>query len=415
MSQDWVAIGVTVITAAILAALFWGYQRQREEGRRRKRGVVTIPVGAGYMVTAGCLGVLGYLGLVSVLVFLTLDLFEQAEDVPASMAWVVAIGLLAGFFAMVAWAVFKIGSSFAVTRLVVDRQAIRLKRRRRLKSVIFWDRPWKLERMARLQQVGHQALGGGTEYSLIMFLRQRRYELMLEFDVTGNEVGGLPAYDGPHRGYHILDQSEWLRSEILFRHEKWDKTSLKKQSSAALSTDEGSALAPGNALKEALNFDEEDLAKNRQGLSSDSQTGSIRGAQKLTLATYLVLGTSFGAGALYCLGRLLQGQAFAAFGPWLIVLLLATGFCLLMVLVTRQRSRSEILVERVSGKIHLQHYQKSDEYWLRIADEAFPITKRLHDALLNDSYYQLYVARYGIAAQEAKLLSAEQLESPHID
>jgi len=118
-SSFWI-VAVATITAAIVAALVWGYLRRREEKRRRKQGVVTIPLGAGYMVTAGCLGVLGYLGLIFVLTSLTFDLVEEVEA-PDWSAWAVAIGLLVGFFIMVGWAVFGIGSSFAMTRLVVDK------------------------------------------------------------------------------------------------------------------------------------------------------------------------------------------------------------------------------------------------------------------------------------------------------
>ncbi len=216
MFQSIGVIAVTLFTAACLAALFWGQRRRREERRRRKQGIITIPVGAGYMVTAGCLGVLGYLGLLFVLLTLTFDLVEQATA-PDWLAWVVAIGLLAGFFIMVGWAVFGIGKGLAMTRLVVDKERIRLIKRGRTKTVIFWNKRWRLERMARLQQTGHPALGGDTGYSLLMRLRQGRKELDLAFDVPGEEIGGLPAYDGPNEGHSIIDDAEWLRSEVLFR------------------------------------------------------------------------------------------------------------------------------------------------------------------------------------------------------
>jgi hypothetical protein len=407
------AITVTVITVACLAALVWGYRRRREETRRRKQGIVTIPIGAGHMVTAGCLGVVGYLGLLFVLLSLTFDLMEQVTA-PEWLAWVVAIGLLAGFFIMAGWAAFGIGSSFAMTRLVVDKDGIRLIRRGRIKTAISWNRRWRLERMAHLQQMGYGAFGNDTEYSLLMRLRQGRKELLLAFDVPGEEVGGLPLYDGPYEGHQITDKAEWLRSEIRFRHERWDETQARKQLNTGFSPDELSALAPDTALTDALDFTQEDLVQNRDGLISDSQVSSISGDLKLTLATYLVLAAAFGAGTLYSLIRLLQGGAFGAFGPWLIVMLLACGFCLFMALITEQPLRSAILVERVSGQIQLQHYRQSEEYWLRIGDEAYPITRQIGEALKNEAYYNLYVARYGIGAQDAKLLSAEELEPPRM-
>jgi hypothetical protein len=411
MIQSLVPIAVTVITAISLAALFWGHHRQREEKRRRKQGIITIPVDAGYVATAGCLGVVGYLGLLYLLLSLSFDLIEQAVA-PDWAAWVGAIGLLAGFFIMVGWAAFGIGSSFALTRLVVDKERIRLIRRRRTKTAIFWDRQWQLERMAHLQRASIQAFAGDTEYSLLMRLRQGKKELLLVFDVPGEEVGGLPPYDSPQEGYHIIDKAEWLRSEIRFRHERWEEAPTRRQPNTGINPDELSALAPGAALKNALHFNENELADNHGGLASDSQTGSIRRDQKLTLATYLVLAAAFGAGALYSLNLLLQGHSFDAVGPWFIVLLLAAGFCLLMALITRQHLRSEILVERVSGQIQLQYYRQSDEFWLRVGEDAFHITKQLFNALENEAPYHLYVARYGIGAQDAKLLSAEELNHP---
>jgi len=245
-----------------------------------------------------------------------------------------------------------------------------------------------------------------------MRLRQGNKELLLVFDVPDKEVGGLPAYDGPQEAYQIIDKAEWLRSEIRFRHERWEEAPTRRQPNTGISPDELSALAPGAALKNALHFNEKELADNRGGLASDSQTGSIRRDQKLTLATYLVLAAAFGAGALYSLNLLLQGRSFDAVGPWFIVLFLAAGFCLLMTLITRQHLRSEILIERVSGQIQLQHYRQSGEYWLRIGEDAFHITKQLFNALENEAPYHLYVARYGIGAQDAKLLSAEELNHP---
>jgi hypothetical protein len=405
-------VAAIIITAACLAALFWGQHRRREEKRRRKQGIVTIPVGAGYMVTAGCLGVLGYFGLLFVVLTLTFDLVDQATA-PDWLAWVVAIGLLAGFFIMVGWAVFGIGRGFAMTRLVVDKERIRLVRRGRTKTVIFWNKRWRLERMARLEQVGLQAFGGDTGYySLLMRLRQGRKELTLAFDVPGEDVGGLPAYDGPDEGHAITDKGEWLRSELIFRYERWDETAETKQPAMEIDPDELSALAPGAAVKDALNFTEEDLVQNRDGLASEAQRSSIRGDLKLTLATYFVLGAVFGAGGLYCLVRLLRGGSFDIFGPWLVVLLLVTGFCALMAVITGGHFRSEILVERVSGRIRLQHYRGSDEYWLRLGDQAYHITKQVYEALKDEGAYHLYVARYGIGAQDARLLSAEELALP---
>jgi hypothetical protein len=363
------------------------------------------------VVTAGCLGVLGYLGLLYLLLSLTFDLIEQVVA-PDWSAWVAAIGFLAGFFIIVGWAAFGIGSSFATTRLVVDKKRIRLIRRGRTKTAIFWDRKWDLECLAHLQRASIQAFAGDTEYSLLMRLRQGKKELLLVFDVPGEEVGGLPPHDGPDEGHHIIDKAEWLRSEILFRHERWGKAPTRKQPDTGISPDELSTLAPDAALKNALHFNEKDLAHNRGGLASDSQVSSIRGDQKLTLATYLVLVTAFGTGALYSLNLLLQGYSFDTVGPWFIVLLLGTGFCLFMAMISRQHLRSKILIERVGGQLHLQYYRQSDEYWLRIGEEAFHITKQLFNALENEAPYHLYVARYGIGAQDAKLLSAEELSHP---
>lgn len=361
------------------------------------------------MATAGCLGVVAYLGLLFVSVSLTFDLVEQAAA-PDWLAWVVAIGLLAGFFIMVGWAAFGIGDGFAMTRLAVDKERIRLIRRGRTKTVIFWDKRWRLERFARVQPVGNPALGGGTGYTLLMRLRQGHKQLLLAFDVPGREVGGLPPYDGSQEGHYIGDRAEWLQSEILFRHERWDEGPRKRQLDAAFNPDELATLAPEAALKDALDFSEDDLAQNRDGLTSNAQASSIRRDLKLTLATYLVLAAAFGAGGLYSLVRLLKGGSFDAVGPWLVVLSLAAGFCTLMAMITGQHLRSEILVERVSGQIHMQHYPRSDEYWLRIRNEAYPVTSRLNDALKNEAYYHLYVARHGISAQDARLLSAEELE-----
>lgn len=411
MIQSVGTIAATVVTVGCLVALLWGYQRHREATRRRKQGIVTIPIGSGYMVTAGCLGVLGYLGLLFVSVSLTFELVEQTAA-PDWLAWVVAIGLLVGFFIMGGWAAFGIGSSFAMTRLVVDKERIRLIRRGRTKTVIFWNKRWRLERMARLQQVDSRVFGDDTGYSLLMRLRQGKKELLLVFDVPTREVGGLSPYEGPQEGLHIIDQAYWLRSEILFRHERWEEAPGGKQRDTGINPDDLSVLPPAAALKGAFHFSEEDLIQNHDGLASIPQVSSIRRDQRLSLATYLALAAAFGAGALYSLIRLLQGGSFDAFGPWLVVLLLATGFCLLMAMVGRQHLRSEILIERLSGQIHLQHYRQSDEYWLRIGDEAYHITKQMHDALQNEAYYHLYVARHGIGAQDAQLLSAEELGPP---
>jgi hypothetical protein len=411
MNQSLLTLAVTFFTAICLAALLWAYYRHREERRGRKQGIVTIPVGAGHMVTAGCLGVLAYLGLLFVSVTLTFDLVQQTVA-PDWLAWVVAIGLLAGFFIMAGWAVFGIGDSFAMTRLAVDKERIRLIRRGRPRTVIFWDKRWRLERMARVQPLGIPALGGATGYTLLMRLRQGHKELLLAFDVSGREVGGLPPYNGRQQGLNIGQQAEWLRSEILFRHERWEEAPGKRQLDTAVNLDELSALAPEAALKDALNFGDEDLVQNRDGLASNAQTSVIREDLKLALVAYLILVAAFGAGALYTLLRLLQGGSFDALGPWLIVLLLAVGFCSLMAMINVQHLRSKIFVDRVSGQIRLQHYRRSDEYWLRIGDEAYPITKQLGDVLKNEVYYHLYIARFGIGAQDARLLSAEELELP---
>jgi hypothetical protein len=411
MIQSVLFIAATVITVISLAALFWGYRRKREEKRQRKQGIITIPIDAGYMVTAGCLGFVGYLGLLYLVVSLTFDLVDQAAG-PDWLVWVAVIGILAGFFIMVGWAAFGIGSSFARTRLVVDKERIRLIRRGRTKTTIFWARQWQLERMAHTQRSDLQFPPGDTEYSLLMRLRQGRSELLLVFDVPGEEVGGLPPYDGRPEGLHILDQAEWLQSEIRFRHERWEESATSRQADTGIALDALLALTPDAALKSALGFNEEELAQNREGVASDTQARLIRRDQKLTLATYSVLGFVFGAGVLFCLYLLLEGRPFDAVGPWFVVLLLTAVFCLLMAIASREPLRSEILVERVSGLIRLVQYQATDEYWLRIGDEAFYITKQLFDALKNQARYHLYVARYGIGAQDAKLLSAEELNHP---
>lgn len=329
-----IIVAVTVLTAIILTILFWGYRRKREEQRLRKQGVVTIPIDAGYLVKAGCLGVLGYLGLLFVLVSLTLDLLEQAAG-PDWLVWVVAIGLLVGFFAMVGWAAFGIGSSFATTRLVIDKQGIRLISRGRTKTVILWDKQWRLEQMAHLRRAGYRVFDDSTEYKLLMRLHQRKNELLLVFDATGEEVGRLTPYEGTNEGNHILDEAEWLRSEILFRYERWDESPRKKPAVTRVNSEYLVAIGPDAALINALDFTEEDLADNRNGLCKASQISPIRRDQTLTLATYVVLAAAFGAGTIFSLNRLFQGQSFETIGPWLIVCLLATSFCVIMAIITR--------------------------------------------------------------------------------
>jgi hypothetical protein len=403
-----VNIAVTLSTAAILVILFWGYRRKREEKRRRKQGEFTIPIDAGHIVTAGCLGVLGYLGLLFILVSLTLDLFERVDG-PAWMNWVIAFGLIAGFFAMVGWAVFAIGSSYAVSRLVVDKQGIRLMRWRRTKTFISWDRPWQLERMTHQRRVRYRAFDYGTEYKLLMRLFQRKNELFLVFDVTGEEVGGLTPYEGPIEGHQIVDEEEWLISEINLQYERWAETPEKKPAASGAVSGELAAVEPGVALMNALDFSEEDLALNRKNQYAASQVSFLRRDQWLTLATYLVLAAIFGAGALNSVNRLFQGRSVETYVSLLIVCLLVTGFCLLMAIGTGWDVKTEVIVERVSGQIRLQHYPQSGEHWLRVGEEAFHITKPLFDALDDRAYYNFYVGRYGFGASETKLLSAEAL------
>lgn len=408
MIQSILLIAVTVITAISLGALFWGYRRKREEKRRRKQGIVTIPVDTVYLVTGGCLGVMGFFGLLYLIMSLTFDLLDQVSG-PDWLIWVAAIGLLTGFFLLAGWGAFGIGSSFALNRLVVDKERIRLVKRGRTKIAIFWNKQWQLERMAHLQQTG---LSRETSYSLLMRLRQGNRELQLVFDVPGEEVGGLPEYDGRPKGLQIFDQAEWLQAEIRFRHEQWEEAPKRSQHTGGIKPSELSALTPDVSLMDALKFTEEELAGNRSGIASDLQARLIRRDQKLTLGTYSVMATIFGVGALFSLYLLLQGRPFDAVGPWLIVLLLAAVFCLLMAMASREALRSEILVKRISGWIRLARYSSSGEYWLRIGDEAFHITKPLFDALENETPYHLYIARFGSAAQEAKLLSAEELSHP---
>jgi hypothetical protein len=329
MAQSVWTVAVTILTGLCLAALLWAQQRHRKERRRRKQGLVSVPVGSGHMVTGGCLGLLAYLGLLFVAVSLTLGLVDQVAG-PDWLAWVVAIGLLVGFFLMAGWAAFGIGDSFALTRLAVDKEGMRLIRRGRPRTVIFWDKRWQLEQLARLRPVGTPALGGTTEYSLLMRLRQGHKELLLAFDVSGREAGGLEPYDGRQQGLQISDMAEWLRAEILLRHERWQDAPDRSERVKAEKLDQLLPVAPELALKEALEFDEAELAQNRDGKASASQSSVIRRDQKLTLATYLVLAAVFGAGGLYCLYRLLRGGSFQTVGPWLIVLLLTAGFCSLM-------------------------------------------------------------------------------------
>jgi hypothetical protein len=405
-----VYIVVTIFTAVILAILFWGYRQRLEEKRRRKKGEVTIPIDAGYIVASGCLGVLGYMGLLFVFVSLTLDLFERMVG-PAWLNWVIVFGLIAGFFAMVGWSVFGIGSSFAMSRLVVNKQGIRLMRWRRTKTAIYWDRSWRLEQMAHQRRVRYRAFDYGTEYKLLMHLSQGKKVLKLIFDVTGEDVGGLTPYEGLVEGHQIVDEEEWLISEIIRQYERLVNAEEKKPADEIAGSGDLAAVAPSVALMNALDFSEEDLALNRKYQYSTSQVSFLRRDQWLTLATYLVLAAIFGAAAVHSLNRLFQGSSFETYGSLLIVCSLVTGFCLLMALSTRWDVKADVRVECLSGQIRLQHYRQSGEHWLRIGEEAFHITKRLFDALEDEAYYDFYVARYGFGVTDTKLLSAEKVES----
>lgn len=406
---------VIVVTALILGALLWGQWQRWREKRRRRAGTTSVAVGDGHMVIGGCLGVLGYMGLLFTIVSFTFDIVEDSTA-PAWLAWVVVFGMLTGFFALVAWGSLVVGPSFASTRLVLDSQGIRLVRFGKTKIAILWHEPWQLEQYAGVH-FRYRHLGENyTDYTLLLDLRQGNSRLLLRFDAEDNRIGGLSPYEGSEEGYEGFEMSEWLQAEILHRHMVWEKLPADEKNHKVPAADDeipviSSARKLDLPLMQALNFNDEDLAFNREGTYKVSQLAHLRRDKWLTLGTYVVLALVFGALAMRLIFQSESSESTETRVAAIVVFLLVFGFCTLMAIASYATIRTGMNITRVRGTVTLQHYEQSGEYWLRVKDTAVPITSQIYEAFEDQAVYDLYFTYHGVGDTDRTLLSAEKITS----
>jgi hypothetical protein len=411
-----VVVVVGAIAFLILALLLWAQWKRWQEKKLRRAGITTIAVGGGHASAAGCLGIAGYLSLLFMVVGLAFDIVEESTA-PGWLAWVVVIGLLVGFFAFVAWASMGVGSSFALTRLVLDSQGIRLTRSGKTQLVIRWGEPWQLGQYAGVH-FRYRHLGENyTDYTLWFVLQQENKRLQLRFDTPSERIGGLPPYEGSGEGLEIVELSEWLQVEILQRHALSNMPAgVESDISLASKADETAgiytAISPDPTLMKALNFSEEDLAFNREGAHKVSQLAHLQRDRWITLGTYGVMALLFGWLAARQVFRPAGSDSTETRVAALIVFLLVFGFCTLMALVSYADIRFGIHVSRTRGTVTLQHYEQSGEYWLRIKDSAVPINKHLYDVFEDQALYDLYFAYHGLGDADRTLISAEKVVLP---
>ncbi|MGB3714680.1 MAG: hypothetical protein WA996_09645 [Candidatus Promineifilaceae bacterium] len=404
---------VGAVTAVILGTLLWAQWRRWEEKKRRRAGTTAVAVGDGHTFAAGCLGIAGYMGLLFILVWFTLDIVEEADG-PVWLNWVVAIGLLVGFFTFVYWASIGVGTSFALTKLVLDSEGIRLVRLDKLKTVVHWNEPWHLEQFAdihfRYRYLGERY----TDYTLWMRLRQGDRQLILRFDENDERVGGLPPYEGIEEGYKGSELAEWLQAELVQRS-MVDQGSKAVNNVPGLEVEAGQspeqrpAGQPDLALMKALNFTDEDLSHNRDGAYKVRQVAHLSRDRWITMATYIVLALLFGWLAVRQVVQLTAGNSSETTIATLVVFLLVLGFCTLMVVVSYTDIRVGIQLTRIQGTVTLQYYEQSGEYWLRVKDTAVPITRQIFEAFEDQAVYDLYFAYHGIGDTDKTLLSAEKV------
>ncbi len=414
---------VVVFTTLILVTLLWAQWRRWQEKKRRGAGIFALAVGDGHTFISGCLGVAGYMGLLFIIVLFTIDIVEEAV-LPAWLNWVAVFGLVVGFFAFVYWAIIGVGASFALTRLVLNPQGIRLVRLDKTIITIRWDEPWQLEQFADIH-LRYRHLGERyTDYRLWLQLRQRDRHLILQFDVDDQRVGGLPPYDSTEEGYRVTELAEWLQAEILHRCmieqgsdavSKFPEVTIdakqppERRSAGAPDQALPDQALPDMALMKALAFTEEDLAFNRDGAYKARQVAYLRRDRWLTLATYIVMALLFGGLAVRQVVQMVGGEMSETTAAAFVVFLLVLGFCTLMAFVSYADIRVEIHITRIRGTITLQHYEQSGEYWLRIKDTAIPITSPVYDAFEDEAVYDLYFAYHGVSVADKTLVSAEKI------
>lgn len=408
-----VVVAVGAIAVLILALLLWAQWQRWQEKIRRRAGSTTIAVGNGHTFTAGCLGIAGYMSLLFIVVWFTIDIVEEGIAFEW-LNWVVAIGLLVGLFAFVAWASMGVGSSFARTRLVLDSQGIRLLRSGKTQVAILWHEPWQLGQYADIH-FRYRHLGENyTDYTLWFDLQQKNNRLQLRFDTGSERIGGLPPYKGSGEGLQIVEMAEWLQVEILQHYNLWDIPAGKEPDlSLAALEDKPSSIhttgSPDPLLMKVLNFSEEDLAFNREGAYKVSQLARLQRDRWLTLGTYVVMALLFGWLAARQVFQPATGESTETRVAALIVFLLVFGFCILMALVSYADIRVGMHVSQIKGIVTLQHYEQSGEYWLRIKDTAVPITRQLYDAFEDQAFYDLYFAYHGLGETDRTLVSAEKV------
>jgi hypothetical protein len=401
-----------VVTSLILVTLLWAQWRRWQEKKRRGAGITALAVGDGHTFISGCLGVAGYMGLLFIIVWFTIDIVEEAV-LPAWLNWVAAFGLVVGFFAFVYWTIIGVGASFALTRLVLGPQGIRLVRLGKTIITIRWDEPWQLEQFADIH-LRYRYLGERyTDYRLWFHLQQQNRRLILQFDVDDQRVGGLPPYDGMEEGLRGFEMAEWLQDEISYRF-KLEQGSDVVTKSPEVTVDvkqqpeRRASGAPDLALMKALGFTGEDLAFNRDGAYKASQVAYLRRDGWLTLATYIVMALIFGGLAVRQVVQMVGGESSETTVAAFVVFLLVFGFCTLMAFVSYADIRVDIHITRIQGTVTLQHYEQSGEYWLRVNDTAVPITGPVYDAFENQTVYDLYFVYHGVSDTDKTLVSAEK-------
>lgn len=404
-------LAIAAATTLILAALFWGQVNRWQEKKRRQSGITTLAVGDGHTFVGGCLGITAYMGILFFVVWFTLDIIEETVS-PDWLAWLVVAGLLVGFFAFVYWAGARVSHSFALSRLVLDAEGIRLVRRGKTVTAILWRDPWRLDQYAGVQ-FHYRHLGENyTDRVLWMALEQGSSRLLLRFDTTPEQIGGLPPYEGKSEGCHVVELADWLQVELTQRQRDRLPKAETSESNESLA-EAGERLrsqpvrSPDPALMKALNFTEEDLVFNRDGAYKVRQLAYLHRDRWITLATYLLLALIFGGLAVRQVLNLIQDQSSQTTGPALVVFVLLVVFCALMVLITYADIATGIQIKRVRGTVTLQHYPQSGEYWLRIKDTAVPISAQIYAAFEDQAVYDLYFAYHGLGDQDRTLISAE--------
>jgi hypothetical protein len=404
---------VTLITAVIITTLLWAQWQRWAEKKRRRAGTTSVAIGDGHTFAAGCLGIAGYMGLLFLLVWFAFDIVETS-NLPGWANWAVAFGLIAGFFTFVYWATIGVGTSFALTKLVLDSDSIRLVHRGKSKIVIRWNEPWRLEQFAdihfRYRHLGERY----TDYTLWMQLQQGKRQLLLCFDVADQRVGGFPPYEGPAEGYKGSELEDWLQAELVQRYAaELETKEAGKIPDLAVEAGQRPGERPSGqpdlALMSALNFTAEDLAQNRDGAYKVKQVAHLQRDRWLTMATYVVMALLFGWLSVRQVIQLAGGNTSDTTAAALVVYLLVVGFCSLMVFVSYADIRFGIQLKQIRGVITLQYYEQSGEYWLRIKDTSVPITKQVYEAFEDQTTYDLYFAHHGIGDADKTLMSAEKV------